>query len=225
MKKLYLRQSSLSYVGLFTQPAFSLWKRDGVEIIEEVYKLFLPFEVNLPDINLSFDLEDLEESSVSVSIDDFVDFTLKPTGVECEIEGLLNDRFERFLELLQMIDNWLRGSEVSFKYKLHFFEYGGHGRLDDGTAQDYLKAFGTRKLKSIDQNLANGIIFNWIDNQTGGRAHIEIDHSLDIPEGLFLRWLVMLGGGEIVYKEIGLRSVNVMRDVLAEVDLEIQEVA
>lgn len=225
MKKLRLPHGVLSYIGLFAQPTFPLWKMDGVQIVEEVYKLFSPFDVSLSDISLSFDLANPEDTSITVSMEDFVDFTLGPARLQCEVEGFANDRIEPFFESLQMTDGWLRGSDNRLKYSVHYLEFAGHGSFDveEGTAQEFLSQFDTKKLNSIGQSLPGGLIFNWIDQQTGGRSHIEIDHSLDIPEALYVRWLVMLGSDRIDYKAVGLRSIEVMSSVLAELGLEIEE--
>jgi hypothetical protein len=222
MKKLRMREGSLFYSGVFIQPSFSLWKRDGVAITEEIYKLFLPFDIDLSNIDVTFNLENLAETSVTVNLDDFADVTLSPLGVEAGVEGFISDRTVPFFELLEVVSTWLRSSEDSPKYRTHIFEYTGHGVFDEGTAQDVLNAFGTKRLTSIKQDLPSGLIFNWIDIQTGGRAHIEVDESLDIVGGLYLRWLVMLSSDDIAYKNVGLHSVNVMKGVLAEVGIDIE---
>src|SRR5205807_579901 len=135
MRKLKMREGALVYSGFFAQPAFSLWKRDAVEIVEEIYKLLLPFGADLSDINVSISLEDFTESTVDVSVNDSTDITLSPKGVEVGVEGFISDGTTPLFELLQAVSDWLHNSEDGFKYEAHLFEYSGHGALDEGTSQ------------------------------------------------------------------------------------------
>lgn len=221
--KLLLDQSVLTYTGQFSQPAFALWKRDRLDLVEAVYMLFRNHNVGLDDIGFSSDGENFEDDSISVSVENMGDFTLKMGGIECSGEGLSHGEQELFFEMLGAVNSWLVSSVPGLAYSSHYVDFGGHGKLERGTAQDYLHAFNTKRLSTISSGLASGLIFNWTDPNSRWRSRLELDHSWDVPGGLFLHWLVMIEQDQIDVKTSGLRVLSVMKNALAEVGLEVEE--
>lgn len=220
MRKLYVGETTMSYEGFFEQPIFSLWK-NGSDLAENIFNVYSSYDVDLA--NISFNKGDnLGEKWIKIDIENLGEYKLSLQGIECITENFENNEL-RFFELLQHTDHWLRSTVDGLKYRFHSLEYGGHGELDEGIAQDFLQKFHNRKLKAVDLNLANGIIFNWIDYKTGGRFHIEVDHSLDVPDGLFFRYLFLLEKDRVNYLDLGKYYMNVLKDVLAEINLELEE--
>ncbi|MBA3321500.1 MAG: hypothetical protein H0T45_08665, partial [Pyrinomonadaceae bacterium] len=65
MRKLIIQQDQVSYVGLFSKPAFSLWG-EGSKILEELYKAFSPYKVSLADFKQDYLSPILSDISVTV---------------------------------------------------------------------------------------------------------------------------------------------------------------
>ncbi len=220
--RFHLNDTGLQYLSRFVNPAFVLW-RDEATLIENIFDLFTPFGVELTNIRTENEGESINDKAIVVSLEDLGEFSLRYGNIGWESENKSQQELSDIIEILGYINTKLPSICPDLKYDSHYLEFGGHGGLETGTSfQDVLQQFHEPKFKSINQNLPSGLILNWLDIDNQRRFHFEIDESLEIPGGLFLRLVIQFRKDKLEVMDLREAFFVTLTNVLAELNLELE---
>jgi hypothetical protein len=208
---------------MFESPAFSLWKNKAI-LIENVFNLFSPFGIEITDISTENENGSLGDESIVVNLEDLGEFKLRYSNINWESEDNSKKDLSEIFEIIAYINDKLPSITAGLKYDYHLLEFGGHGGLETGFSfQSFLQQFHEPKLKSIHQNLPNGMMFNWQNADAQSRFHVEIDESLNIPGGIFMRWVVRFSRDKIELSDFQEAFFVTLGNVLDELGLQFED--
>jgi len=222
MRKLIIQQNQVNYVGLFSKPAFSLWG-DSSRILEELYRAFAPYKVNLADFRRDSLSTILSDISVTVFLGNNGNYKFKLDRVEASLSNFTEQELAGFPDMLSRGTGWLRSSLPDFSFQTHLFTYNNHSKLSEGTAKEFLLSFSQVNLDNVGTSLGNGLIFNWIEPKLERRVQLMIDHSYAYADGLFIQFLMQSTGDKIDYLETSTTGRDLLDKALAAIGLEIED--
>ena len=221
MRKLIIQQNQVSYVGLFSKPAFSLWGNSS-RILEELYKAFTPYKVSLADFRQDYLYPVISDVSVSVFLGSKGNYKFKFDRIEASFSNFTEQELTDFPDVLSRGTDWLRSAIPDFSFQTHLFTYHNHSKLSEGTAREFLLSFSQVSLEDIGAGLGNGLIFNWIEPKQERRVQLTIDHSLAYTDALFIQMLLIQSvGDKIDYQETAETGRDLLDSALAKIGLEI----
>lgn len=143
--------------------------------------------------------------------------------IESTLSNFNREDLAVFPEILQEGTNWLRTAIPDFSFQAHLFTYFGHNKLSQGTSKEVLEALPTISLAEIGESEGNGIIFHWAMPERKWRIQLMIDHSLTVPSGLFIQFLLFAPGDAIDYSETAVSGRGIMESALNKIGLEIDD--
>lgn len=222
MRKLIIQQNLISYVGLFSKPAFPLLE-DNSRILEELYRAFAPYKVSLADFRRDSLSSILSDISVTVFLGSNGNYKFKLDRVEASLANFTEQELAGFPDVLSRGTNWLRPSLPDFSFQTHLFTYNNHSKLSEGTAKEFLLSFSQVNLDNIGMSLGNGLIFNWIEPKLERRVQLMIDHSHAYADALFIQFLMQSTGDKIDYLETGATGRDLLNKALAVIGFEIED--
>lgn len=221
MRKLIIQQNQVSYVGLFSKPAFSLWD-NGAKILEELYKVFSPYKVSLADFRQDYLSPVISDASVTVFLGSKGNYKFKFDRVEVLLSNFTEQELTDFPDVLLRGTEWLRSDIPDFSFQTHLFTYHNHSKLSEGTAKEFLLSFSQVSLDDIGMGIGNGLIFNWIEPKQERRVQLTIDHSYAYVDALFIQFLIQSVGDKIDYWETAATGRELLDNALAKLGLEIK---
>lgn len=214
-----LYDNSLVYHATFTTPAFLLW-RDRADLVEKVFNLFSPLGAGISDISFRSEGESLDDEVIAVRLED-CEFKLGYSGIVLEAEDVSQKDLSEIFEIIAHANKELSVETFGLKFNQHFVEFGGHGSLVGGNSfEEFLQPHRGPKLKSINQNLPNGMVFNWRDDNAKRKFHLEIDESFDVPGGVFLRYVILYNAERLESADFTESFFVTLLSVLNELNLE-----
>jgi hypothetical protein len=221
--RFHLNDNTFQYYGKFVSPTFSLW-RDRAGLIETTFNLFSPFGVEIENISVSNEGNNLDDEAIVVSLDGLGDFKFGYGAIYWESDDMSEKELADTFEVIAYVNDKLPSVATDLKFDHHFMEFGGHGGLESGSSfRDFLQQYYEPKLKSVDQNLPSGMVFNWLDTNTQRQFHLEIDESLNIPGGLFMRWVIFFRKDRLNLSDFTESVFITMKNVLNELNLELED--
>lgn len=222
MRKLTILQNQVSYVGLFSKPAFSLWE-NSLSILQGLYSAFSPFNVNLADFRLDTTSPVISEASITALISSTESYKLKLDRVESVLSNFDDSELPLFTELLSWGTDWLRATIPDFSFHTHLFTYHNHSRILGGTAKEFLLDFSKSDISELGLNLGSGVIFNWIEPKLERRVQLMLDHSNLHRDGLFIQFSIQSMGDPIDYVETATVGKDLLDRALAKFGFEISD--
>lgn len=218
-KRFHLNDNSLQYYGKFARPAFSLW-RDKAGLIEATFNLFSPFGVDIENISVNDEGTSLDDEVIMISLEGLGELKIGYGAILWESESNSQKELAEIFEVIAYVNDKLHSVAPDLSFDYHFLEFGGHGGLESGGSfRDFLQHYHEPKLKSVDQNLPSGLIFNWLDANTQRQFHLEIDESLNSPGGLFMRWFIFFRKDRLDSSDFTDSVFITMKNVLNELNL------
>lgn len=222
MRKLFIQQNQISYVGLFSRPAFPLWG-EGAKILDGLYTAFTPYKVSLADFRQDSLSQFISDLSVTVLLGPSGNYKFKLDRVESSLSNFTEEELTNFPDVLSRGAKWLRSAVPDFAFQTHLFTYHNHSKLSEGTAKEFLLQYSQTSLPSAGTNLGNGVIANWIEPSQERQVRFTIDHSHVYTDGLFIQFSMQASGDEIDYFETATTGRALLDDALAKIGFEIAD--
>lgn len=217
MHKLSIQRNEANYTGLFAEPPFTLWG-EGAKILEGLYRAFRPFGITLADIRSDHGSGSLADEGVSVHVGSQASFRFKLDRIEASINSFTTADLESFADLLSFGEQWLRGAVPGLNFSSHLFSYVCHGAIDGTTSSAFLSQLASPQIHAFGQCRGNGII--WHGDIERQRVQLALDHSILVPEGLFLQFILVTLDDVVDYAQI-LRTARERLSLgLGEIGLE-----
>lgn len=222
MRRLVVRQNQISYAGLFSRPALSFLGSGG-KIIDGLLAAYKDQNVNLGSFRLEQASPDPTAHSVNLAFSPSCVYQFKLDRVESVVSNFRREDYEMFPRILSQGAEWLRSAIPEFSFQSHLFTYFGHNGLSDGTSQDVLAQLPSISIPEIGVSEGNGVIFHWRIPDRDWKAQLLIDHSLSVPGGLFVQFLLFGVGDQIDYSATATTGRSIMEVALRKIGLEIDD--
>jgi hypothetical protein len=222
MKTLTINQTQVNYVGTFARPALSLMSGTS-KLIEGLYEAFSDYQLELQNFYIEGTGANPSTIGANVGLGTLGIYRLKLDRAEWFISDFDDEALEKFPEVLQHGSDWLRSHIENFSFKSHALIYVSHSKLSEGTSQDFLLSLPSKNLFEFGQNLGEGIIYNWLDPEIGGRVQLMIDHSLTVKDGLYVQLSAVIDADEINYANVAERGWDIFDEALEKIGLEVEE--
>lgn len=222
MSKLIVKQNQLDYVGVFSHPAFPLYG-SGSKLLEGVYTAFAPYDVTLPDIRDDSTYGRPSELSLTVSFGLSGILRLKLDRIEFTVYNFTAKDLQVFPQILRSTDEWLRSAISDFSWRSHLFGSISHNSLSEGTSQEYLRGLSSLDIPGIGINEGNGVIYHWNLPNEDWLVQLGIDHSTNVPSGLFINFLLRPAPDRIDYELVTSKGFDLFKRALASIGLEISD--
>jgi hypothetical protein len=222
MKKLLVQQNQMSYAALFSHPAFALWG-DGRALLNGLFTAFSKRGVTLANFRFEQGSQEPAAQALIVSFGTSSSYKFQLDRVESVLRNYPRSDLEIFPGILQEGADWLRSAIPDFSFESHLFTYYGHSRLSEGTGQDVLAAIPTMSIPEIGASEGNGIIFHWNLPERGWKIQLLIDHSLTVPDGLFIQFFVFITRDSIDYSKTTIDGRSILDTALQKIGLEIDD--
>jgi len=221
MPTLRVKQNGIEYYGFYAEPVFDLMGDLGA-IVKLFYNAFKSYGVNLASFRGEGDNQDLASTAVFVRIPSLGSFRFKFEQIQAISLDFNDEQLGTFFEMLQRADEQLRGRLPTLTFRSHMFVYTGHFELLAGTATEFLRGLPNRDIPVPGEDLGSGISFNWKDPALDAKVALSIDHSLLIPDGLFVNYRVVLDRDRLDYIPLAVTAQQLLFGTLASVGLEIE---
>lgn len=222
MRRLLVQQNQVSYAALFSRPAFALWG-DGSTILDGLFTAFSKRNISLANFRFDQSSQDPAAQSVTVTFGPSCFYKFQLDRVESVLNNFRDEDLAIFPEILQQGADWLRSAIPGFAFQSHLFTYFGHSKLSEGTSQEVLSALQTISIPEIGTSEGNGIIFHWKLPDHDWRIQFMIDHSLTVPAGLFIQFLLFATGDVIDYSKTAVDGRSIMERALNKLGLEFDD--
>ena len=218
MRTLAVQHNQLEYVGVFAQPALSLWG-DGKAILDGLFRTFEGYHSGLNALRTIGEADAPATQGVAVSLGERGNYRFKFERIEASLFNFSDEQIAVFAQVLERGDKWVRRSVPGLVYKSHLFTYASHSALSEGTSKDYLRSLSTLQLKGIGQNLGSGVIFHADVPDRQWTVQLAIDHSLSITDGLYVQMYVFVAGDVVNYAETLSKGRNILDSSLEQLGL------
>ena len=219
MSKLIVKQNQLDYVGAFSHPAFALYG-SGSKLLEGVYAAFAPYHVTLSDIREDSTYGRPSELSLTVSFGISGILRFKLDRIEFTVYNFTAEDLQVFPQILRSSDEWLRSAISNFSWSSHLFRSVSHNGLSEGTSEEYLRGLSSIDIPGIGINGGNGVIYHWNLPDQDWLVQLGIDHSTEVPSGLFINFLLRPAPDRIDYEQVTLKGFGLFNRALASIGLE-----
>lgn len=200
MTKAIIQMNQLDYVAAFSRPALSLWG-DGARILQGLYDAFHGLHQGLNDITVEGDPGHPAQQSVTVAIKPNAYYRFRFDRVEAQMVNFSEAQLATLPDILARGDRWLRESIPSLAYQSHVLSYSSHSRLEGATSSDVLAGLTRTNFPMLGESAGAGIIYRSELPSRGWRTQLTIDHSLVVPDGLFVYFEVLVNADQIEYTE------------------------
>lgn len=187
MARLIIERNQASYVAVLSQPVFSLWGKGGV-ILEGLYNAFRDLGITLADIRAESGTAAPSDEAVAVFFGAQASFRFKFDRLEGNLSNFSDQELVDFAKMLGRGDAWIRSS-TSVTVSSHLFSYSAHARFEETTSEEFLRGLASPQLKSLGESRGTGLI--WHGKQGNTLAHLTVDHSVVIENGLFIQFIVV----------------------------------
>jgi hypothetical protein len=222
MQKLLVQRNELDYVGLFSEPALSLWG-DGKKILQGMFTAFRQHQVSLADLRNDSSSLHPSDQVVTVKFGTIGEYRFKFDRVELTLVNFTRNSLLEVPKLLTAGDGWLRSVIPGFTFKTHLFACLSHSELDHGTSQEFLRDLSSLDIPGVGISEGCGIIYHWDVKEKGWRVQFTIDHSLSVDNGLFLNYLIRPSGDRIDYVSFIAEGTELFDRMLSKIGLEAED--
>jgi len=219
LKKLQTQENQVSYVAVFSRPAFALWGQGG-RILDGLFTAFEKRGISLSDFVFDQTSQVPAAQSITVNLSPSCYFKFQLERIESVLKNFTDQDLMLFAEILQQTTDWLRAAVPGLSFKSHLFGYFGHSRLSEGTSKDVLASFPTVSVPDIGVSEGNGIIFHWQLPEREWKIQLTIDHSLTLQKGLFTQFFLLTPGDNIDYQKVATAGRDIMEKALNHIGLE-----
>jgi len=221
MPKLIPKQSQVTYLGSFSKPAFSLWGQ-GSKTLEELFRAFGEYKISVGDIRSDSSSPNLGDVTLIVHLFDYsASYKFKLDRVEAVFNDLTEEQSSMIPEVLQRGDGWLHSLIPDLSFQSHLITYSSHNQLSEGTAKDFLQGLSNLDIPNVGISQGNGITFHWDIPERNWGFHMGVDLSFNIPNGLFIQFLIRTPDDKIDYVASFGDGLAIARAALAEIGLEL----
>ncbi len=219
-----VEQNQLRHTGFFTRPLLGLWG-DGKTLLQGLYGAFSPYGATIANIrNESTSLSPNDQVvSVSLGLNKIHRFRLDRT--ETTVTNFSQEDLKAFPELIAASERWMREAVPSFAFGSHVFAYAAHGRPRGESVEEMLKALGPSAPSVGGTDRGTGLTFHWELPDSGWRTQLAIDHSILIPEGLFIMFTLRVDADSLDYGKLAEEGRKYLDGVMNEVGLSISRSA
>src|SRR5215207_6639049 len=222
MLKLRVKQSTLEYYGFFIEPAFDLMG-DFRALVKFLYKTFQRYNVSLGSFRFDGDSQDISSTAITVKLGLLGNFKLKFDQVYAISLDPDDEQLVSFFEMLVGVDEHLRGQVSNLSFKSHAFFYNSHCELLEGAATEFLRSLPSSGIPVPGEDLGSGVTLNWRDESMDAKVSLSIDHSLQVPGGLFINHRVILERDQVDYIPLAVTAQQLLRGTLVDIGLEFEE--
>lgn len=214
--ELIILENELSYEGVFVKPSFALWG-ESKTLFRGLYDTFEGFGTRLADLTVDSPGDQPTAQAVRVGIPSHGLFSFKFDRVEFRGNAVTDKQLHQWPAVLERGVGWVRSAgQVSFAS--HLVIYTAHGSVSGGTATDALNHLPARPLSSAT-NLPSGVIAHFQIPALDAQAHLTVDHSVRVPNGIYLHFIVFLRRDQISYPELLGQTRSALEQCLASLDL------
>lgn len=217
MQTLSVRRNEAKYTGLYVQPPFALWG-EGATILEGLYHAFRSFGVTLADIRAEHGTGAVAEEAIAVHVGSQASFRFTFDRIEASIGNFTNGDLDAFGELLSNGTGWLRSAAPTLSFSSHLFSYACHCAIEGTTSSAVLSRFETPRIGALGESRGNGI--TWHGELERWRFQLALDHSIVVPDGLFLQFILITLDDATSYPQILAMMRDKLSDGLREIGLE-----
>lgn len=192
--------NQLDYVAAFSRPALSLWG-DGARILQGLYDAFDGLHQGLNDITVEGDPAHPAQQSVTVAIKPNAYYRFRFDRVEAQMVNFSDAQIAMLPDIVARGDRWLRASIPSLAFQSHVVSYSSHSKLEGTKSSKVLAGLTRTTFPMLGESTGAGIIYRSELPSRGWRTELTIDHSLVVPDGLFVHFEVLVTADEIDYGE------------------------
>lgn len=192
--------NQLDYVAAFSRPALSLWG-DGARILQGLYDAFYGLHQGLNDITVEGDPAHPAQQSVTVAIKPNAYYRFRFDRVEAQMVNFSDAQIAMLPDIVARGDRWLRASIPSLTFQSHVVSYSSHSKLEGTKSSKVLAGLTRTTFPMLGESTGAGIIYRSELPGRGWRTELTIDHSLVVPDGLFVHFEVLVTADEIDYGE------------------------
>ncbi|HEX6809791.1 MAG TPA: hypothetical protein VF118_17520 [Gemmatimonadaceae bacterium] len=200
MTKAIIQMNQLDYVAAFSRPALSLWG-DGARILQGLYDSFHGLHQGLNDITVEGDPAHPARQSVTVAIKPNAYYRFRFDRVEAQMVNFSDAHIATLPDILARGDRWLREAIPSLAFQSHVLSYSSHSRLEGAKSSNVLASLTRTNFPMLGESAGAGIIYRSELPTRGWRTQLTIDHSLVVPDGLFVYFEVLVNADQIDYGE------------------------
>lgn len=218
MHNLEVHRSQVDYLGLLAQPSFSLWG-EGKILLASLYAAYQPYGVRLADISTNQDLQTMADSEVSIQLGGRSVFRFKFDRVEARLSNYTEEDLQRFPDAISRGVNAIRQAASDFTLASHLLSHFSHSAITGVTSRDYLRGLAPQPDLRIGESRGHGFIFHYDTVDPAWQVQLTLDHSLSIPDGLFINYTVLIVAGEIDYQQTLVAARDLLEQSLAQLGL------
>lgn len=222
MQKLIVKQVTIDYYGFFAAPAFNLMGQMP-QILEGLTKTFSANDVGLGSFRLDGDVNEPSSAAVTVRLGAFGLYKFKFDQVQASLGAFTEDELEGFISVIVKGNQWVRQSVQDFSFRTHVFSYASHSVIADSTSASFLTALPRREIPLPGKDLGSGLLETWHDETLDARVRLLLDHSLQLPDGLYLNYMVVFERDEIEYIDCAHQARKLLESYLSHLNLEFAE--
>jgi hypothetical protein len=220
MIKLIPQHRQVVYTALFSKPAFALYGK-GAELLEGCFDVLAPFNTSLSEMRVTAFTPSPSDQSLSMEFGQSSVFRFKLDRIEVSINA--GEDFASLPEVLDRAGGWLRSVVKQFSFQTHQFILSVHNKLSEGTSERFLLGLSTVDIPRIGISRGSGIIYHWITDQNWS-VQLVVDHSVQIPDGLFIQLLVRTEADRLDHAAVLKMGDDLLTNALSEIGLEPQMV-
>jgi hypothetical protein len=224
MHELEIRSNQIDYVGLLAQPAFSLWG-EGKILLAALYAAFEPFNVKLSDFTGTAENANLADQEVSIRLGSGAVFRFRFDKVEARLANYREDELLRFPDIVHRGVLGLREAATDFTFASHFLAHASHSVIPGVTSREYLKALTHQADLKIGESAGHGYIFHFDVKERGWRVQLTLDHSLSVPDGIYIAFTVLVASDRLDYQRTFVDARELFNRCLSNVGLRISTVS
>jgi len=218
VKELIVQQNQLSYTGTYARPLFQLWGAGGL-IFGGLFDAFAPFSVALADIRAEGTAQSVADQAVTVAFGLEGIYRFRFDRVELSFLNFTDETFTNLPAILSAGDVWLRKAVPELRFQNHQFQYGGHCRLNGGSAEEVLQKVVKTDFKVQTSPLRAGIILRWTEADPGWVVQLTLDYSQIVDGGLFVWFAMTTVSDTINFSEVAAGGRALLESGLRQLDL------
>jgi hypothetical protein len=222
MLKLRVARNSIEYDGFFVEPAFELMGNVRA-IVELFYKTFSEYGVGLSNFRLDGDSAEPSSAGATVRLGQRGIYTFKFDHVTAMLSDFDTPQIPGFVEVIKAADEDLRRAVKQLSFKSHAFFYSSHNEVISGTSRDFLSQLPRLVISVPGEDLGSGVIQNWRDTSMDAKVSLTLDHSLTVPNGLFVHYRVVTDVDQVDFLQLAVNAEKALYTTLAQIGVELEE--
>lgn len=215
-----VQTNQLDYVAAFSRPALALWG-DGARILQGLYDSFEGLHQGLNDIKVEGDAAYPAQQAVTVAIRPNAYYRFRFERVEVQMVNFSPAQLASLPDILSRGDRWLRSSVQYLEFQSHVVSYSSHSKLEGATSSDILAGLTGAAFPILGERTGTGIIYRSKLPSRGWRTQLTLDHSLVVPDGLFVYFEILMSADQIEYGEALSFAQQLLDGAIANVGVQL----